>query len=247
MRPRFIALVSFLAGLASGAQAAPYVVRGQVVTAEGALPGAAIRLIHQPPRAYVWSDDEPEHRVLEPIETDSGEHGRFEMAVDLAEVAAHDAHWLLEVSAPGLARRILEIPPYGRQARAGTTEELGGVLLSPGVLVRGRAVSEAPGDGPSGDSPLVGVRVSLWPYGGGTPRPWTATTAADGGFQIPDVPPGEYDAVLDLEGPPGGGQAERFAPCRLERRRVHALPATVGVGSGSRSRPTLRGCDWRRR
>ncbi len=206
--------------LASGAEAVPYVVRGQVVTAEGALPGAEVRLVHQPPWTFHWPEDAPGHRMLEPIRTTSGDDGRFEIAIDLTEIDSHNARWLLEVSTLGLARRILEVPPQMRRARAGATEELGGVLLSPGVLVRGRAVG-----GASGDVPLAGVRVALWRSGVGTHQPRIATTDDAGGFQFPDVAPGELDAVLDLEG---------FAPRHLERLRIQVgSPPNTHVDLGA--------------
>ncbi len=221
MRSRtFIAvLVIPLAALASVAEAAPYLVRGQVVTARGALAGATVRLV-PPPRTGVWPGDEPEHHPPEPVEAESGADGRFELAIqkppgDLEGIDARHTGWLLEIAAPGLTRRILELPAPSRSG-GGAALELGGILLAPGITVRGRVVQrDATATAATGETPLAGARVALWRAAGGTPRPWTATTGDDGGFRIADVPPGDYGAVVDSPG---------FAPHTRSQLKVLRSP-----------------------
>ncbi|MCP3962088.1 MAG: carboxypeptidase regulatory-like domain-containing protein [bacterium] len=181
-----------------------YVIRGQVVTRAGALESAEARLSQRP-----TADASQPKEETESLRAASGGDGRFEIAVDLTGIARDQRRWMLEISAPGLARRALEIPPYGYTARPGGVCELGGILLAPGAVVRGRATGD-------GAEPLAGVRVALWRAGDDGARPWTTTSGEDGVFEMVGVPHGDYAAVLDVDG---------YFPTGIEGLRVRPVVA----------------------
>jgi len=145
----------------------------------------------QPPRAA------PIRRVnLRPV---TG----FEMSNLSADLGDDDSLTLEKVE-PGLYHLALSWrPSYVKSIRAGSVETEGDILdvrngpSGPITVTVSSSMCQINGTVSDSSGPLAGVRVALvQPVESGISNPLIATTAADGTYTLPGVPPGKYKLLL---------------------------------------------------
>ena len=123
----------------------------------------------------------------EPVALNSDDEGRFQGLLPIAP-EVHETSWTVEVHGahPPVNRCIANVNVRSVPGPSAAWLD----LTLPMLAVRGSVVSE-------NGQPHPGIQVTVQDSGSGTQA--TTTTDGDGGFEMPDLPPGKYTAVAESD------------------------------------------------